>query len=48
MPALKNDTVVLARAGLPVDTVALARYLIGKLVVRKTRAGVLSGRIVET
>jgi DNA-3-methyladenine glycosylase len=31
-----------------VDTVALARYLIGKLVVHDTDAGRLSGRIVET
>jgi DNA-3-methyladenine glycosylase len=33
---------------LPLDTTALARYLIGKIVVRRTRAGVMSGRIVET
>ena len=39
---------VLARAGLPVDTVVLARYLIGKIVMRETVEGVLSGRIVET
>src|SRR5579864_8038072 len=38
----------IARSSLPVDTLGLARYLIGKLVVRKTRGGVLSGRIVET
>lgn len=38
----------LARSGLPIDTLALARYLVGKVVVRKTRAGILSGRIVET
>jgi DNA-3-methyladenine glycosylase len=38
----------LARLELPVDTVELARYAIGKLVVRRTRQGVLSGRIVET
>jgi DNA-3-methyladenine glycosylase len=38
----------LARPGLPRDTVLLARHLIGKLVVRKTSEGVLSGRIVET
>jgi DNA-3-methyladenine glycosylase len=40
--------VVLARSELPVDTVELARYLIGKLVVRVTPDGILSGRIVET
>ncbi len=39
---------VLARSGLPLDTVKLARYLIGKIVVRGTREGILSGRIVET
>jgi DNA-3-methyladenine glycosylase len=38
----------LARADLPVDTAALARYLIGKLVVRALPKGVASGRIVET
>jgi DNA-3-methyladenine glycosylase len=38
----------LARADLPVDTAALARYLIGKLVVRALPGGVASGRIVET
>ncbi|MBV8796211.1 MAG: DNA-3-methyladenine glycosylase [Hyphomicrobiales bacterium] len=38
----------LARADLPVDTAALARYLIGKLVVRALPEGVASGRIVET
>jgi DNA-3-methyladenine glycosylase len=38
----------LARAELPVDTVSLARYLIGKLVVRELPEGVVGGRIVET
>lgn len=38
----------LARAELPVDTEALARYLIGKLLVRELPEGILSGRIVET
>jgi DNA-3-methyladenine glycosylase len=39
---------VLARSELPFDTVELARYLIGKVVVRAAPEGVLSGRIVET
>lgn len=38
----------LVRAELPVDTVALARYLIGKVIVHDTANGRLSGRIVET
>ena len=38
----------LARSELPLDTVELARYLIGKVVVRATPDGVLSGRVVET
>jgi DNA-3-methyladenine glycosylase len=38
----------LRRAELPADTVDLARYLIGKVVVHDTDSGRLSGRIVET
>ena len=38
----------LPRAELPVDTVSLARYLIGKLLVRQMAEGIASGHIVET
>ena len=38
----------LRRAELPVDTVKLARYLIGKTVVHDSPRGRLAGRIVET
>src|SRR5579871_5552944 len=38
----------LTRAELPVDTVALARYLIGKLLLRETDEGIVGGHIVET
>ncbi|MGP8231930.1 MAG: DNA-3-methyladenine glycosylase [Methylovirgula sp.] len=44
----KGRYVPLSRAELPVDTAALARYLIGKLVVRELPEGLASGRIVET
>lgn len=45
----QNDSYApLARAELPIDTVALARFLIGKIVVRELPQGALSGRIVET
>lgn len=37
----------LRRDELPTDTTALARFLIGKIVVREFRKGRLSGRIVE-
>jgi DNA-3-methyladenine glycosylase len=39
---------VLDRAELPVDTAQLARFLIGKMVVRVLAEGVAGGRIVET
>jgi DNA-3-methyladenine glycosylase len=42
------DPCPLARAALPVDTVSLARFLMGKVVVRALPEGVVSGRIVET
>src|SRR5580704_8405801 len=38
----------LARRELPIDTASLARYLIGKILVRVLPEGVVSGRIVET
>lgn len=38
----------LARADLPMDTASLARYLIGKIVVRELPEGIVSGRVVET
>lgn len=39
---------VMTRSELPLDTVELARRLIGKVVVRVTPDGVLAGRVVET
>jgi DNA-3-methyladenine glycosylase len=39
---------LLDRAKLPVDTAELARFLIGKLVVRTLTEDVAAGRIVET
>jgi DNA-3-methyladenine glycosylase len=47
-PRRKNDHVPLARSELPIDTAALARYLVGKSLVRDLPEGVASGRIVET
>lgn len=38
----------LKRAKVPRDTVALARFLLGKIVVRQLEAGQAAGRIVET
>jgi DNA-3-methyladenine glycosylase len=39
---------VLDRAEMPVDTAQLARFLIGKMLVRALPEGVAGGRIVET
>jgi DNA-3-methyladenine glycosylase len=39
---------VLDRGELPVDTAELARFLIGKLLVRRLAEGMAGGRIVET
>lgn len=46
--AVSNDHPPIARSELPNDTIALARFLIGKLVVRDLPEGVVNGRIVET
>jgi DNA-3-methyladenine glycosylase len=43
-----HDVRRLSRAGLPVDTAELARYLIGKTVVRIVGRSRIVGRIVET
>lgn len=45
---LQDSHPPLARSELPIETVALARYLIGKVVVRELPEGLASGRIVET
>src|SRR5580698_7771909 len=45
---LRSRARVLDRAELPVDTAQLARFLIGKVLVRKLAEGVAGGRIVET
>jgi DNA-3-methyladenine glycosylase len=39
---------VLDRAEMPIDTAELARFLIGKMLVRMLSEGVAGGRIVET
>jgi DNA-3-methyladenine glycosylase len=44
----KGNHAPLARAALPIDTTALARSLIGTLLVRDLPEGIISGRIVET
>jgi DNA-3-methyladenine glycosylase len=45
---LAHEVQRLSRASLPNDTAELARYLIGKAIVRKIGRNRLSGRIVET
>ncbi len=44
----KDGHLPLARSELPIDTVSLARYLVGKVLVREFPEGVAIGRIVET
>jgi len=44
----ENDHLPLARSELPIDTVSLARYLLGKVLVRELPEGIVSGGIVET
>lgn len=43
-----HDVRRLSRSSLPVDTAQLARYLIGKTIVRNVGRGRMAGRIVET
>ena len=45
---LAHEVRGLSRASLPSDTAELARFLIGKTLVRKTGRNRISGRIVET
>src|SRR5579863_2351585 len=47
-PPLAHEVRRLSRASLPSDTAELARYLIGKTIVRKIGRNRISGRIVET
>jgi DNA-3-methyladenine glycosylase len=45
---LAHEVRRLSRASLPSDTVELARFLIGKTIVRNTGQNRISGRVVET
>jgi DNA-3-methyladenine glycosylase len=45
---LRTRSRVLSRAELPVDTAELARFLIGKMLMRKLAGSMAGGRIVET
>jgi DNA-3-methyladenine glycosylase len=47
-PAIERRVRPLERAAVPRDTVALARFLLGKIVVRQLSGGTATGRIVET
>jgi DNA-3-methyladenine glycosylase len=46
--ASANHIVPLNRTEIPVDTVELARFLIGRILVRTLADGIVHGRIVET
>ena len=48
MKSARQRPCVLDRAELPIDTAQLARFLIGKMLVRILAQGAASGRIVET
>ena len=48
MKSTRTPPRVLDRAEVPVDTGELARFLIGKMLVRVLAGGVAAGRIVET
>ncbi len=45
---MQRDPHLISREELPKDTVALAQFLIGKIVVRQLEGGIASGRVVET
>jgi hypothetical protein len=47
-PGHKDGHPPIVRAELPVDTVSLARHLIGKILVRELPESIVGGRIVET
>ncbi len=47
-PRTKLSIRRIRRSELPVDTVKLSRFLIGKVIVHDLPAGRVSGRIVET
>jgi DNA-3-methyladenine glycosylase len=48
IPEVAGSVRRLARASVPADTIALARFLIGKILVRELPTGWMSGRIIET
>jgi DNA-3-methyladenine glycosylase len=48
VPSIAAAVRPLERARVPRDTVSLARFLLGKILVRQLRTGLVTGRIVET